>query len=183
MKNKKIVSKTQNIATSIKKQKITLFFQRKALTFFVLKFFLIFGLANLLIELINLNTLTNAIAKVTGGLLGLVVEKSIIFVGENSFLITNSCTGLVSVSILGAIIFALRKPRIEVKMTLFVWGTIALLVINIPRIMLVLFAASKGFNSELVHEITWFLMSAALLFIWFFGTKRITKVKEFSELV
>ncbi|MEI7960938.1 MAG: hypothetical protein WCI04_01250 [archaeon] len=155
----------------------------KKITIFLIKFFLIFGVASILIELINLIPLTNLITNLAAGFLNLPFSASTIFTGTQAFMITNSCTGLVSASILGAIIFALRKPAFQIKLTLFIWGSIALLLFNIPRIMLVLIAAESGFDAELVHEATWFVMSAIVLGIWYFGTKRITNVNDFSELV
>ena len=149
---------------------------------FLIKFFVIFGITNILIEFFNLDALNKLIANITAGALGLAVSKVTIFAGTHAFVITNSCTGLVSASILGAIIFALRKPSFATKLTLFIWGAIALLLLNIPRIMIVLLAAQAGFDAELVHEATWFVMSALVLAIWYFGTKRITKIKDFSEL-
>jgi len=172
----KITSRTKS---SIKSSSL----HKKKLVLFVVKFFVIFGVANAFIELADLNFLTTAIAQIAGGFLGFAVNGSAVIAGAHSFLITNSCTGLVSASILGAIIFSLKKPSTKIKLTLFIWGAIALLLFNIPRVMLVLLAAQNGFDAEIVHEFTWFVMSAIVLAIWYFGTKRITKIKEFSELL
>jgi hypothetical protein len=49
--------------------------------------------------------------------------------------------------------------------------------------MLVLYAAQKGFDAELVHMATWFLMSAIVLVIWYYGTKKLAGIKEFSDLL
>lgn len=172
----KLKSKTKPVSTISASQ-------RKPIGLFLVKFFVIFGVANILIEFANLSVLTNLLAHLTGGLLGLSVSASTILAGSQAFVITNSCTGLVSASVLGAIIFSLRKPSFGIKLALFLWGSIALLIFNIPRIMLVLVAARAGLDAELIHEATWFVMSAIVLAIWYFGTKRITKVRDFSELV
>jgi len=156
---------------------------QKKLFLFLVKFFGIFAISNILLGLVNLFAFTSLLANVCGNFLGLGVSGSTVFVGVSQFVITNSCTGLVSASILGSIIFSLKKPKFEIKLVLFLWGSIALLLFNIPRLLLVLFAAKSGFDAELVHEFTWFLMSAIVLALWFFGTKRITNISEFRELL
>ncbi|MFA6268381.1 MAG: hypothetical protein WCW13_06670 [archaeon] len=155
----------------------------KKIVFFLIKFTIIFLVLTIIIENADLSFLTQFIASLVAPVLGLTNTANIIGVGGLNFLITNSCTGLVSASILASVIFALKKPSLLKKAGLFTAGLVLLLIINIPRIMLVLFAAQIGFDSELVHEITWFLMSALILIIWYYGTKRILKKEEFSELI
>ena len=48
--------------------------------------------------------------------------------------------------------------------------------------MLVLVTAKLGFDADLVHTITWFIMSAFVLVIWYYGNKSIG-VKDFSKLI
>lgn len=171
--NKKAKKSTVNKATN----------HSKKILVFLVKFFVIFAVAQTLIEFAPLAPLNNTITEISASALGLESLRSDVVVGEGVFSVTNSCTGLVSVSILGAIIFSLRKPRLRKKLALFLAGAIIIMLINIPRIMLVLFAAKIGFNAELVHELTWFLMSAIILIIWYYGTKRMEKIKEFRELL
>jgi hypothetical protein len=49
--------------------------------------------------------------------------------------------------------------------------------------MLVLWAALVGVDAEAVHVFTWYLMSALILLIWYYGTKKVSKIKDFSELI
>jgi len=158
------------------------FFSEKKLLFFVAKFFVIFAVLNILIELADLSFLTNFIASVSASFLNAQYLHNIVFV-KNFFIITNSCTGFVSASILASIIFALKKPKLKKKIILFLLGTAVLLIVNIPRIIFVLYMSKIGFNAELIHEMTWFLMSAVVLAIWYYGTKRIEGIKEFNELL
>lgn len=165
------------------KNKIKVKSQRNLLLFFVVKFFIIFAVLNYLIEIASLAPLTEFIAKTSAGWLSLPVFASTIISGGQLFVVTNLCTGLVSASILAAIIFSLRRPSIEKKILLFLAGAAVLLVANIPRVVLVLFAAQNGFDAELVHEFTWIIMSVIVLGFWYYGTKRIEKIKEFNELL
>jgi len=164
-------------------QKKQSFFVEKKLLLFVVKFFVIFAVLSALIELANLSFFTSFIAFVSASFLNAQWLGNVVFIRNSFFIITNSCTGLVSASILASIIFALKKPMLKKKVALFLLGTIILLAANIPRIIFVLYTAKIGFNAEVMHELTWFLMSAIVLTIWYYGTKRIEGIKEFNELL
>ena len=150
---------------------------------FLIKFFLIFFILSNIIESLDLSFLTNFLAFISASYAGLAFKGSYIFAKEHIFLVTNSCTGLVSASILAAVIFALSKPKLAKKVKLFIFGLLLLLVINVFRIMLVLFSAIIGLNPDIIHTITWFIMSGIVLLIWYYGTKKIDKINDFSELM
>lgn len=155
----------------------------KKIIWFCAKFFAIYFVLQYLIELANLSALNYFIAYASASLLGLGYGGNMIFVAGQIFTVTNFCTGLVSASVLAAIVFSLRKPKIKKKAMLFLGGLVLLMLINIPRVSLVLYSASVGVDAELVHTFTWFIMSIAVLLIWYYGTKRVARVRDFSELV
>jgi exosortase/archaeosortase family protein len=173
-KIQKKVKKSNNIKADSHSKKILVF---------LVKFFVIFAVAQTLIEFAPLAPLNNAIAHVSASALGLERNGTEIIIGEGVFVVSNLCTGLVSASILGAIIFSLKRPKLTKKLALFLLGTIIILIVNIPRVMLVLLTAKLGFNAEFVHEVTWFIMSGIVLIIWYFGTKKMEKIEEFRELI
>jgi len=158
------------------------YFEEKKLFLFLIKFFVIFFVLSTLIGLVDLSFFTNYLTILVAKLANANFVGNVIFVGKASFIVSNYCTGLMSASILAAIIFALRKPELKKKILLFAFGLCLLLVVNVPRLLLVVLAAQSGFDAELVHTITWFLMSALILIIWYYGTKRIAK-KEVSSLI
>lgn len=155
----------------------------KKIIIFLVKFLLVFAILNFFIEITNLSILTNFIAGIVASVLGLTAAQNIIIFGGKTFVVTNSCTGLVSASILASIIFALKKPELKKKFALFGLGLVVLLIVNVPRVMLVLFAAQNGFDAELVHEITWYLMSTIIIVLWYYGSKKMFSKKEFTELI
>ncbi|VVB74177.1 Uncharacterised protein [uncultured archaeon] len=155
----------------------------KKIIWFCAKFFVIYFVLQFLIELADLSSLNNFIAYASASLIGIGYLGNTVFVAGEVFTVTNLCTGLVSASVLAAIVFSLRRPKLGQKAILFTSGLVLLMLINIPRVSLVLYSAMLGFDAELVHTFTWFIMSAAVLLIWYYGTKRIAKVKDFSELV
>jgi len=155
---------------------------QKKLTVFLIKFFIIFLIISQIIELLNLSFLTEFITFISASYLGLDFAGSVIFIGAANFIVTNSCTGLVSGAILLALLFAGKKPTIEKKLFLTLFGVYFLLLVNIPRVMLVLLFAKTGFDADLMHTLTWFIMSGIVLLIWYYGSKAVG-IKNFNELI
>jgi exosortase/archaeosortase family protein len=185
-KNKKKINKQKLVVNEKKgslKNELNLGSKNTKISLFLIKFFAIFFILTTLVELLDLLFFTEWLAFISAMPFKVNVVSNLVFVNGENFLVTNSCTGLVSASILAAIIFSLKKPLIKQKILLFLFGMGILLVLNIPRLMLVLWSASVGLDAELVHIITWFFMSIFILIIWYFGTKRIAKINDFSELL
>jgi len=157
---------------------------KKKLKFFLVKFFLIFGMLYLALYLIDSRPLQEFVALNSARLIGLDAESNTVMVGSKSFLINESCTGFVSIIILASTIFSLRKPGLNKKMKMFFAGSIALFFLNIARVSLVLLVGLQSFQAaELAHVISWFLMSAAIIALWYYSTKKIVKIKRFNELL
>lgn len=157
----------------------------KKMLLFLAKFFALFFISSYVIENADLAPLNPLIAGITATATGLSSSGNAVFVpstGE-TFLVTNLCTGLLSASILLSIIFSLKKPALGKKIIVFLAGMVLLLLINIPRVALVLAAAKNGFDAETAHVASWFLMSAAVVALWYYGTKKIAGTKNFEELL
>ncbi|MDD3083807.1 MAG: archaeosortase/exosortase family protein [Candidatus ainarchaeum sp.] len=152
-------------------------------TIFLLKFFIIFFVIELFILVSNLSFYNSFLAFISSSYLGFLSEGNIIFINGTKFVVDNSCTGLVSIAILAGITFSLKNIDLFKKTKLFVFGSLILLLANIPRIMIVLISANIGFDAELIHVLTWFFMSVIVLLIWYFGLKNTFKIKDFSELL
>jgi exosortase/archaeosortase family protein len=150
---------------------------------FVLKFFLIYFILQYLIYVINLSFLENSIAFFIALLHGLPVNNNIIYFNEILFIITPNCTGLISGSILAGVIFSLKKPELNEKIKIFLIGTLLLFLINLIRIYLVVLTGILFNSAELIHVISWFAMTAFILFFWFYLTKKITGIKNFKEFI
>ena len=153
---------------------------------FLAKFAAIYIVLQAVIQFGPLLPLEEAIASLEAGWIGAENFGNIIDTGGNGlFEISASCTGLVSASVLAAVVFSLRKPKLKKKAMVFAVGAIALFVLNLARVYIVLVSAVQfGIGmSEIVHIVSWFSTAAFILAAWYFGTKRIAKVKDFSELL
>ena len=146
---------------------------RKRMLAFLAKFFIIYAFLTALVELADLSFLTRLVASAAAFPFGFKVLGSVVLIDGKTFAVTNACTGLSSAAILAALVFGLKKPSPGKKIAVFLAGLAALLLLNIPRVMLVLFAAESGFDADAMHVFTWFLMSAAILAIWYYGSKRL----------
>ena len=152
---------------------------------FLIKFFVIFAVLQAIIWIAPLGALNEWIAGFEAGLLGLKHEGSELFSFDAKYIISNSCTGLVSGSILAAIVFSLKKPEFKKKIAIFGIGAALLLVINLGRVYLVILSGIKyGFDAaDILHTISWFVMSGLIIGVWFLLTKKWAKIKDFSELL
>ena len=130
----------------------------------------------------NFQFLQEFIASTQAGILGLESLGNLVLVNGNSFQIVSSCTGLVSGSVLAAIIFSLRKPRLKLKAIIFAAGFGGLLVLNYFRVLMVLWSA-REFGVDIagaVHVVSWFATVAFVLFLWYHITKQVTGARDFS---
>jgi len=152
---------------------------------FLLKFFAIFSVLHYLLLVVNLRPMQEFIAKSQAMLLNLTYDGTLVRIGSETFEITPSCTGLVSSIILAAIVFSLKKPGLKSKTATLAIGVIFLLAANYVRVYFVLLSAIAfgGRAAEAVHIITWFLTAALVIVVWYYGTKRIAKVKEFNDFL
>ncbi len=159
-------------------------FKKKSIVFLV-KFFVIYAILQFLILALPLEFFENGIAEIEAVAIGASAEGNLIELNSHSFQIVPNCTGLVGISVLASIIFGLRRPKLKKKIGLLAVGAAILFPLNLLRVYFVLWA-SISFSldiGETLHIATWFLSAGAILVIWYYATKRIAKVKEFSELL
>ena len=152
---------------------------------FLLKFSIIFLILTALIELIDLSIVQNFIAQITANFSRLNAIGINVFAKDGVFAITKLCTGFLSIAILASIILSLNKPELKKKFLIFFAGGIALFLLNIIRVIFVL-VIGKNFGvkaAELFHIISWFSTALLIIIAWYFFTKKITKIKNFSELL
>jgi|GEM_PF-1123790 len=159
--------------------------ERKRELEFLLKFFIIYGVLQLIIYYAPLGFITEAIASFEASLLGLKSEGNIIRSGPIVFAINNSCSGFVSISVLAAIVFSFKKPGLKQKFLVFLCCAMLLFLVNLLRVYIVLFAGVHiNYNlAEPMHIASWFLMSGAIILLWYEGTKRLAKVKNMGEML
>src|SRR3989338_9410945 len=156
---------------------------KKAGRFLVFFFAIFFGLSAL-ISWMDLSALEGYLAAFSGGVLGLPVSGNIVSVNGYPFAITNECTGLVSAAVLCAVVLSLRKPDFKTKTVLFLIGALVVFLLNIPRVMLVLYSAqiAGAEAAEVVPVATWFSTTLLILGLWIWTTRLVGKIRDFSEL-
>jgi exosortase/archaeosortase family protein len=157
------------------------FFDKKLLIF-LSKFFMIFFVLEIILLNLKIDFYNSFLAFVTSAYLGFLNEGNKIFLYGAVFVVDNSCTGFVSIIMLASLIFSI-KGNLFKKTKFFIFGALVLLLINIFRIMLVLLGANIGFNSNLIHTLTWFIMSGIVLGLWYYFITKILLIKNIKEII
>lgn len=152
---------------------------------FLVKFGVIFSVLHILVWAVPTSFLQNWIALLQANFFSLPLQNNLIELSQRQILINPSCTGLISISILAAIIFSLSKPEMKKKIQIFVLAAIIMFFLNLLRIYFVLWIG-LNYGEDLIglmHEISWMTTALFIIGLWYYFTKRITKVKEFNELL
>ncbi|MEM4598316.1 MAG: exosortase/archaeosortase family protein [Candidatus Diapherotrites archaeon] len=159
--------------------------ERKKELYFLIKFFLIYGTLQAIIYFADVSFITNWIASFEASLFQLESQGNAIRAGTAVFVINNSCTGLVSISVLAAIVFSFRKPSLREKIIVFLPCSAILFLVNLARVYAVIYAGVHISHSlvEPLHVGSWFVMSGAIVLLWYYGTKKIAKIRYFAELL
>jgi len=149
---------------------------------FLAKFFALFFVLQFLVLVADLGFLQNAISEGISAMAGLENSGKFIRVKDGAFEITPSCTGLVSAAILAAVIFSLKRPELKKKTIMLIAGTAVLLVLNYFRVLFVVIAGREfGIGAaEILHVISWFVMSAGIIIVWYWFTKKLAKIESFD---
>lgn len=149
---------------------------------FLVKFFAVFAAVEFLIFYLDFSFIEDFIASSQADFFGLESLENLVFVRDGAFEITSSCTGLVSGSVLAAIIFSLRRPQLREKAAIFLAGFTLLLALNYLRVMAVIWVGI-GYGveaAEVAHVASWLTTSAFIIALWYAFTKKITGVNDFS---
>ncbi|MDO8625499.1 MAG: exosortase/archaeosortase family protein [Candidatus Diapherotrites archaeon] len=152
---------------------------------FLVLFLVLYAVLQFLLVAAPLGFLERFLAELVSSLLGLSTFRNAVFVGNDTFTIDNQCTGLASAIVLASVVFALRKPDLKRKIAMVVGGGVVLFLLNIPRLLLVLWSA-KAFGigvAQTVHVASWFLTTAFILGAWYVLATKASGVKSLDELL
>lgn len=152
---------------------------------FLGKFFLIYAVLYTLLLTFHAEPLQYFIAGVESQWTGLQQDGLSILVSErDSFFISEQCTGLVSAITLTALIWAGRKPGWKKKLALNIAGLVFLLIVNLIRIYFVIHIGQTiGMpEAEVVHQISWYLMTAIIVALWYGGLMKWGGIQSIQEV-
>ncbi len=157
----------------------------KKQAYFLIKFWVFFLLAEAVLNYFGVHWLQEKIAYFVGKTLGIEQKGYFLFVNDGIFEINASCSGLVGASILGALVFSLKKPSFKKKVFIFLAGSLLLVFLNFFRVLGVVWVGSAyGISvAEFVHVVSWFATTFFVLTIWYYFTKKITNTKDFSGFI
>jgi exosortase/archaeosortase family protein len=108
------------------------------------------------------------LARLLGGVYSIPVRGSLLLLRPTAFDITPLCTGITSISIWLGLLWGFKLPEKKEKIALAVWGSIAILLINFLRVMLIVFWGTTYPLTEVenLHIISWFVLSGIIVWGW-----------------
>ncbi|MBI5553857.1 MAG: archaeosortase/exosortase family protein [Candidatus Diapherotrites archaeon] len=150
---------------------------------FLLKFFAAYAVFQFLILAADLSALEKFITQTVAGWLNLPFDGNVLVSSSGSWAVNAQCTGLVSASILAALVLSLKKPSFPLKLLTLGIGTVLLLVLNVFRVAFVVWAGMKWNLAEPAHVISWMAMTAFIIGIWYAFNRYALKIRNFEGFI
>jgi exosortase/archaeosortase family protein len=143
---------------------------------FLLRFFLVFGIASTALYYLDFSFFNNWIAQLVGTWIGLEVQGNLFLIHGQSVVVANYCNGLSSASILAGIVFGFTRPELRKKLKIFLVGLLVLQVMNLLRVYFVLqIGVLYGIDHlVLAHSVSWGGMSLIILGYWYWAVGKKT---------
>jgi exosortase/archaeosortase family protein len=144
------------------------FFTRSTIYSFILRFFIIFGLVELLAYFFPPLTYQEWLTAFIGNTLNVSVNGIMLSANGILFEITPFCTGLSTWGLLLGLIFGFNVLSTRKKITYSLAGLAVISFVNIFRLLAIVYVG-KTYHFEAVdtlHMLTWFVMSALVLCGW-----------------
>lgn len=160
------------------------FFTYPVIQTFIIRFTVLFVGMELLLILFPPIGYQQWIATQIGNLLHVPVDQTFLRVGGSFFEISAFCSGFTTFALFAGLVLGFSIPSIERKIGLLLSGGLFILVLNFIRIYLVVWIGehySIG-AAETFHMITWFVLSALVMILWFILMKKETGARNQREL-
>ncbi|MBR9706957.1 MAG: archaeosortase/exosortase family protein [Candidatus Diapherotrites archaeon] len=157
---------------------------------FLFRFFVVFGLVYSFFLWSDTSAVQSLVASwefTIVSLLGVnaVLIGNVIALNEGNFIINASCIGIASTAMLFGLVSTTPKIGLKNKFLVVGTGLVALLSLNLYRILAVLVVGDVfGLPlAEVVHVSTWFLMAFAVAGTWYFLVMVFEKPVRFSDVL
>lgn len=163
------------------------FLTRPRIRMFIIRFFSIFILVELLLTLAPPLAYQEWLAATLGNILTLPVNGTLLSVEGIRFEISAFCTGLTTWGLFLGLLYGFPFPRGGKKVLYAATGLVLIVFINFFRLLAIVYVGKTvDANAvELLHTLTWFAMSAAVMGMWYSilcvhaKTKNATRVADF----
>lgn len=151
---------------------------------FVWRFLLVFFAFQLLALFTPLHFLQDTMAQLLGRMFSIPVQGDLLLLRPTVFEITPLCTGISSIAIWLGLLWGFKLPEKKEKAALAVWGSIAILLVNFFRVMLIVYWGTTYplAQVELAHTISWFVLSGIIIWSWHYYLMQRYNFKNGKEL-
>lgn len=148
---------------------MNVFLERKTIRRFIIRFFIVFGLVELLAYLFPPLAYQAWLAQLLGEWHRIPVQGIFLSVNGIQFEISAFCTGLSTWGLFLGLLYGFSIPSNKQKIVYALLGWIIIFFLNIIRLFLIVYVGKTiDANAvELLHTLTWFAMSAAVMGGWY----------------
>ena len=151
---------------------------------FLFRFFAIYLCLYAVLFVLVQTNFVNGFTALESSLLNGTKVGNFVVANGYTYEITPSCIGIVSVSMLVGLTFAMKRINIQNKVKIAGFGSIVLLSFNVVRVFYSIYLGSiEGPQiAQNAHTISWFFMGAMVLFVWYLLIKIVEKPKQISDV-
>jgi len=112
-------------------------------------------------------------------------QSNYILMDTGTFLLSESCIGIVSSSMIIGLVFGAVGVKPKNKALIAFYGITTMASINAARVFAVLYVgALNGIEAaELLHVTSWFVMALGTALVWYYFVKAVEKPRHFQDIV
>ena len=160
------------------------FFHYPVIRSFIFRFIFIFVGMELLLYWFPPIGYQTWIATQIGNLLHVSVDQTFLGVEGSFFEISAFCSGFTTFALFAGLVLGFNVPSVERKIRLLISGGLFIFALNFIRIYFVVWIG-KMYSigaAEAVHVLSWFVLSALVMGLWFLLMKKETGARTQREL-
>lgn len=160
------------------------FFLRPAIRSFLIRFFSVFILVELLLILFPPLEYQQWIATQIGNLLHVPVNGTFVGIAGSLFEISAFCSGFTTFSLFAGLVLGFNIPDWPTKIRLLIEGGLLIFILNFLRIYFVVWTGihSSILAAETLHILSWFMLSGIITYTWFVWMKNETRSMDGNAL-
>ena len=136
---------------------------------FLLRFFTVFFLVEVFLSIFPPVYLQEWLAQTIGSVLHVPVNGIFLSVNGIAFEISAFCTGITTWGLWLGLSYGFSFPRGAKKLTYALIGLAAILFVNFFRLLAIVYVGKVSYFAavDMLHVITWFVMSALVMGTWY----------------
>lgn len=160
------------------------FLQRSTVQHFLIRFFVVFFAIELLLAYFPPVAYQTWLAESVGSVVHVPANGIFLSVNGIQFEISAFCTGLTSWGLLVGLLVGFTYPPWLKKIKYAALGLVGILMVNFFRLILIVYVgmATHLTMVDVLHTMTWFVMSALVVGVWYWMLCRHVKTRDSKKV-